>query len=191
VFFNIEQENDTMSRKTIDRRAMLAIGATLPALATSQALAVSSSWGAAPDAELIELGRRWDVLEVQCARAEELSEPNEQAWVAALDAIDQKATVDGVRQHVPDAVFLEAAKQADALHPLPSPTVTEVFDAMGPIERRILALPATSLAGLAVKARLAKFGCPNLWAKSADDADWNEVLVRNLIEAAIAAGGAA
>jgi len=38
-----------MSRKTIDRRAILAIGAALPALATSQAFAVPSSWGAAPD----------------------------------------------------------------------------------------------------------------------------------------------
>jgi hypothetical protein len=38
-----------MSRKTIDRRAMLAIGAALPALATSQALAISSSCVAVAD----------------------------------------------------------------------------------------------------------------------------------------------
>lgn len=51
--------------------------------------------------------------------------------------------------------------------------------------RAILAIPATTLAGLAVKARLAKFGAPNIWKESDDDADWDHLLLRNLVDAVL------
>lgn len=139
----------------------------------------------ANDAELIELGRRWKMLKAQCDLAEELSEPNGEAFAAALDVIREQATADGTIGNVPNSVFIEASERVNAAHPLPSPTVEEVFAAKEPVERHIMALRATTTAGLAVKARVAKFYRPNLWKKSDDDADWGDRLLRSLVDAAI------
>ena len=56
---------------------------------------------------------------------------------------------------------------------------------LDPIARRILAVPATTLAGLSVKARLAKFSEPDLWKENDTDADWGDLCVRKLVDAAI------
>lgn len=51
--------------------------------------------------------------------------------------------------------------------------------------RAILAIPATTLAGLAVKARLAKFGASHIWDESDTDADWDHLVLRNLVDAVL------
>lgn len=51
--------------------------------------------------------------------------------------------------------------------------------------RAILAIPATTLAGLAVKARLAKFGASHIWDESDADADWDHLVLRNLVDAVL------
>lgn len=51
--------------------------------------------------------------------------------------------------------------------------------------RAIMAIPATTLAGLAVKARLAKFGASHIWKESYDDADWDHLVLRSLIDAVL------
>jgi hypothetical protein len=51
--------------------------------------------------------------------------------------------------------------------------------------RAILAIPATTLAGLAVKARLAKFGASHIWEASDDDAEWDHLVLRNLVDAVL------
>lgn len=47
----------------------------------------------------------------------------------------------------------------------------------------ILATPATTIDGLAVKARLAVFGAWHMWNRSDEDADWDHLVVRNFIDA--------
>lgn len=51
--------------------------------------------------------------------------------------------------------------------------------------RAILAIPATTLAGLAVKACLAKFGAEHIWNESDADADWDHLVLRNLVDAVL------
>jgi hypothetical protein len=51
--------------------------------------------------------------------------------------------------------------------------------------RAILAIPATTLTGLAVKARLARFGASHIWDKSDDDADWDHLVLRKLVDAVL------
>ncbi len=51
--------------------------------------------------------------------------------------------------------------------------------------RAIMATPATTLAGLAVKARLAKFGASEIWNESYDDADWDHLVLRSLVDAVL------
>ena len=61
-------------------------------------------------------------------------------------------------------------------------------DAMGEVDgvsRAIVAIPATTIAGLAVKARLAAFANEGCWDDSDEDADWEVLVVRKLVDAVI------
>jgi hypothetical protein len=51
--------------------------------------------------------------------------------------------------------------------------------------RWIMTLPATTLAGLAIKARVARFSCEHLWEEPEEDLDWDELMTRKLIDAVL------
>src|ERR1019366_9066045 len=53
------------------------------------------------------------------------------------------------------------------------------------VSRAIVAIPATTIAGLAVKARLAAFANEGCWDDSDEDADWEVLVVRKLVDAVI------
>jgi hypothetical protein len=59
------------------------------------------------------------------------------------------------------------------------------MDAMCPIERRVAAMPCTTLEGLAVKARACKFTCSHFWREKDDDADWDDLIARKFIDAVL------
>ncbi|WOH70675.1 hypothetical protein RX330_20475 [Bradyrhizobium sp. NDS-1] len=61
----------------------------------------------------------------------------------------------------------------------------DILTEAGPVCRAILAAPARTVAGLAVKARLAAFGAPTYWQKSDEDADWDILVMRQLVESVI------
>jgi hypothetical protein len=65
------------------------------------------------------------------------------------------------------------------------PSVDDITDMMDPYMRKIMALPARTPAGLAVKARVAEWVCSNYWDEPDDNCDW----ARKLIEAMLATGG--
>ena len=101
-----------------------------------------------PDAELIELGRWFDGLELRFTAAQE----------AELEAEDRDANC------------------------------TDIANTMCPISLRITALPANTIEGLAVKAKIAKFFCSHFWeTESEGDCDWDMLLARKLIESIEAA----
>jgi hypothetical protein len=87
---------------------------------------------------------------------------------------------DGVALHerIYDEVGLNAL-DAQGEHP------DDILNRSDAPSRAILAIPATTLAGLAVKARLAKFGASNIWDESDEDADWDHLVLRNLVEAVL------
>lgn len=74
----------------------------------------------------------------------------------------------------------EARQRVTVPHP------DAVVSANVAVDRAILALPATTLAGLAVKARQAAFYASSYWNDSDEDADWDMLLVRKLIDNVIA-----
>jgi hypothetical protein len=171
---------------------MLAGIAVSPALAASTlTLAGATAFrleASHPDAALIELGRVHADLRAKYETAVELSEPRDAAWGAALEELSRRF---GDR---PASNFREeltkAGEQLDRDFPAPSPSWEDVCDLMCPIERKIMALPARTFAGLAVKARVAKSACDTYWDEPDDNTDWDKLMARKLIEEVLSLGAA-
>ena len=68
---------------------------------------------------------------------------------------------------------------------MPVPSCDDITDAMNPVFNRIMALPATSIEGLAAKAELVRFFYPTAFS---DDWDDDSGTVRALVEAVELAG---
>lgn len=58
----------------------------------------------------------------------------------------------------------------------------DIANVMDPIARAIMEMPATTLGGLAVKAKVAAFNASGLWDDPAEDCDWDTYCLRKLIE---------
>jgi hypothetical protein len=156
----------------LSRRTALTAVAALPALAAPAAVNAAPF----PDAELLELGRLFDKLERQhkATLAEEMP---------LNDAVHAK------RQQIRGPLTNEEyTRLFESVGPWPTPDSDERYSAMDPVMQRIAALPATTCAGLAVKARVARFACgPRLYELSDEDANWNDLMVRKLIDGVLAA----
>ena len=61
----------------------------------------------------------------------------------------------------------------------------DILDMMDAPTHRIIALPATTLAGLAVKARVARFSWEHFWDEPEENLDWDELMARELIDAVL------
>jgi hypothetical protein len=85
--------------------------------------------------------------------------------------------------------LLEAQEPSEKLDeefgPQGRPDALDILDMVDVPMRRIMALPATTLAGLAVKARVARFSCKHYWDEPEEDLDWNELMARKLIDAVL------
>lgn len=135
-----------------------------------------------PDAELLALGREFDRyaerLNASDAEWKVLSEEHGRRMKEWRSEHLNASEID--YWNVYDSIMSDLEKRAS--HPHPDDIVTK--DA-GEMMRRILSLPATTVAGLAVKARLAKLSAPRLWDETDEDADWDDLCVRSLIDAAL------
>jgi hypothetical protein len=76
-------------------------------------------------------------------------------------------------------------KSLDVQVPLPVPCCEDITDAMDPVFSRIMALPATTIAGLAVKADILRHYYEKGFDESFDaDSSWDDLgAVRALVEA--------
>jgi hypothetical protein len=164
-----------------------AAAAAVPALATSSKAAGAVS---EPDSELIELGRQLDILQQAYASAIVRYQPfwdehqrRLRAWVAANP---NRPDGDTGKEYL--RLYAELGMEemdAEGAHP---DGITALID---PIAKKIMALPALTIAGLSVKARLAKCAEPSLWKASDADADWGDLCVRKFIDAVIHTAAAA
>lgn len=170
------QDTPTTATKSLTRRAALAGAACLPALAVP-VLAVPAIASDHPDAELIELGKHYDKLVQIYEDAQRRSTPNWNATESALAAM--------VKGPHTNEEIMSCLERVDRDFPIASPTCDDVTDAMNVPACRIIALPATTLAGLAVKARLAKFTSLEKWKASDEDAEWDDLIFRNAIDATL------
>ena len=134
-----------------------------------------------PDAELIALGRRHDLIAQQYVAAVARFTPKWDEHKQLLNDWTRDnpgcSSEEHLKAHnkIADEIGLRAMEQSGQ-HP------DDFMNESDPIARAILAIPAITVAGLSVKARLAAFGAKGLWDKNDDDADWADLVVRCLID---------
>lgn len=147
------------------------------------------------DAELLALGKQFDELYAQyqfvLERDRLRTERNEDLLVE-LREIGRNS---GVSDATPEIViggeelkghFDRIGKQLDdEFGPAIKPDSDDVLSLMDAPQRRIMALPAATPAGLAVKARVAWFGCEHYWDQPIDDLDWDQHMARALIDSVL------
>ena len=169
-------DSNTTSRRNFLGSAVLVSAALAPA-----AIAEKTK---GPDADLLELGRQFDELERRYAVSQAFYKPrwrrhtvevdrwrdahpncSQKQWLAAHDDLWAKLVACDGRE-TPDEIMVQA----------------------DPIQEAIISIPATTIAGLAVKARVAKFTASDYWKESDNDADWDRLIIRKLIDSVIGAG---
>jgi hypothetical protein len=122
---------------------------------------------ASVDVELLALGNQFDQLERQYHEVMERDRPRIERELQLLESQEPSEKLD------------------DEFGPQSRPDALDILDMMDAPIRRIMALPATTLAGLAVKARIARFSCEHFWDEPEEDLDWDELMTRKLIDAVL------
>jgi hypothetical protein len=126
-----------------------------------------TSAAAACDVELLALGKQFDQLERQYHEVMERDRPRIERELQLLEAQEPSEKLD------------------QEFGPQGRPDALDILDMVDVPMRRIMALPATTLAGLAVKARVARFSCEHFWDEPEEDLDWDELMARKLIDAVL------
>jgi len=122
---------------------------------------------ASADVELLALAKQFDQLERQYHEVIERDRPRIERELQLLETQEPSEKLD------------------EEFGPQSRPDALDILDMMDAPIRRIMALPATTLAGLAVKARVARFSCELFWDKPEEDLDWDELMARKLIDAVL------
>ncbi|WP_407154753.1 hypothetical protein [Bradyrhizobium sp. STM 3557] len=112
-----------------------------------------------PDEVLLALGRQFDALSAELATLQ----MRDEALSSAVASIE--------------------GHQGEALERVSLERVEAILASLDPIERAIMAIPATTIDGLGVKARHAAHVLSNYWTESPERLDWHARAVRLLIEA--------
>lgn len=179
----------------LSRRSALAISVAAAAAGGGVATAAPT---ANPDAELIGLGKELETLNT---RDDELRSRLAPLWEEHGDLMkafekDHGGLREFYREHGPKAGdTLLLARDAEIRRQLGAEYVAleeeheETVAAMDAPARRMFALPAHTIEGLAVKARAAANENQNLWEEPFDDLGWPEKFIRTLIESVLAMAG--
>ena len=122
---------------------------------------------AAPDVELLALGKQFDQFERQYHQVMERDRPRIERELQLLEAQERSEKLD------------------EEFGPQSRPDALDILDMMDAPTRRIMALPTTTLGGLAVKARVARFSCEHFWDEPEEGLDWDELMARKLIDAVL------
>jgi hypothetical protein len=163
--------SEHISRRSIlnAAAAIAATTAAIPAMAAGQ-----------EDAELLHLGAVFDDLLRQYREAEARWRPHQDLVETELAKLN-----DG-RLHS-DAEYSAVWARADALFAAAKPDPSEISDLMDKPQRDIMALQPKTLAGLAVKAKVAKFAPEHYWGtRKWKDRDWDQMAATQLIDAVLA-----
>jgi hypothetical protein len=152
----------------IDRRSKMARDDTpRPEVAVehSKSILTQGTTGGDPDAVLLALGRRFDSLSAELATLQQRDEALSSAAIR----------IDGFHGEEVERASLER--------------IEAILTSLDPIERAIMAMPATTIEGLGVKARHAAHVFSNYWTETPEQLDWDARAVRLLIEAACSVAG--
>lgn len=222
-----------MTNKT-SRRGLLAASAALAAGSAANVIAIASSRAggrpetASVDAELIELGRRFDRLaarqdlldeqlarvcqdpdlrQLECAADRAKAPPPSLrgglgvslverdtgphlVWVGDRWKVAPDPAIPLAAEARRNAVQAARARRAELGVDLLEERVDENLAVLDAVQRTIALAEAKSLAGVAVKARSVAFTCRHWFEESDDDADWDHLLARSVIQAVLALAGA-
>lgn len=135
-----------------------------------------------PDAELLALGAKaealWQSVETARAQLAPLDAEWQRRYFAWADANPGRTDeqVSEAFKRFGDEVGLAAFEQSGR-HP------DDYLDKLDAISREIWRLPATTIAGLAVKARIAKHSASDVWESPNDDTDFSRLAIRHTINA--------
>jgi hypothetical protein len=137
------------------------------------------------DLELLRLGRQLDLLVQRFETARQRFIP---VWEAHTLCGKWLQAHPGCAEDQVTAAYLEILgdlSEGMGEHP------DDVMNEVSGVSRAIVAIPATTIAGLAVKARLAAFANDGSdWNESDEDADWEVLCARKLVEAVIGVAAA-
>lgn len=162
---------------TTSRRSFLAAAAVAGAIVAPNVAAAAAPH---PDAELIRLGQQHDELvqklKVATIKLEPLWAEHRRRMDEWKAANPQGIGIDAYERLWDEVGLTEANKTYDA---------DAITDEMDPVSRKIMAIPAMTIAGLLVKARVAKYNAREFWDESYEDADWVHLQMRELCDAVI------
>lgn len=190
----------TVNRTRRSFLSTMAIAAPAVALGVVPALArpdpaptpgglVRASQAAGDDAELIELGGRFDeALVIHCDYQAREAAIEDAAPSPPCPAVDWHGNYDAARAEIDGWFKLDqAARERSGLEALAVEHGDFAATFLDPIVERIRTVVPTTLAGLAVKARIARFVASDWWIEdgepvSARDLDLNVEVARALID---------
>lgn len=186
-----------MDSKTLSRRAALAGALSLTPAAAVAAMPI----GADPDAELIAIGEQLAPLYERELELRAFLIPHRDNWhdliLAASHDIDRmqrdgdtrtREELSKLRYREVDLLWQEYKRQRPEFVAADEEQ-ERLFHPMDDLHRRMFALPARSLRGLAVKARAAAYEYSSLWAVPFKDLDWDSMFLRHAIEELLALAG--
>jgi hypothetical protein len=140
----------------------------------------SASKESGHDLELLKLGRQLDLLVQRYETARQRFIPVNDAQKRLMAKWCQAHP--GYNNDQLMAAYIEIEKDlSEGIGEHPDDAMNDVDG----VSRAIVAIPATTIAGLAVKARLAAFANEGSWDDSDEDADCEVLTVRKLVDAVI------
>jgi hypothetical protein len=173
-------------------------GAAL-ATTTAAGTAVAAPAGTDTDAELMAVGEQLLKLYERRAAVDAIAAPQiREYWERLQTAFDDAGDV---IKEARRKGGVEAANRLVRIHDAAirqqlgpdfdriSQEQNDLTDALDQPARRMFALPAHTISGLALKAVLAAYENTQLWQSALDDLEWNERFLRHLIEAVLATAG--
>jgi hypothetical protein len=182
---------DSLDTTTTSRRALLAGAPSIAAVALTagaavNCLAAARATSSAADAELLSVGAQFDAIyssftdllaEMKPLREEcdRRLEPFLGAMILGDRDVDIVAPSDEIEKELG---LDECHLRLDAIN-----------EAMDAAVRRIIELPASTLPGLAVKARMAATKCRHFWRAPEEELDYDNRAARALIESVLATAG--
>lgn len=165
---------DSINASLTRRAALIGVAVVATPVAGLPVLAADH-----PDAELLKAGAEFDRTAKLFADAQERSRPYWEAWEAALKRKREQIGL----QSVPDEWYEALDEELSREYPIAFPTCDDVANMMDVPMQAILALPAKTAEGLAVKAQVVRWHYSTLWQTPFDDLDLDDRGVRSLVEA--------
>jgi hypothetical protein len=136
--------------------------------AKSAPFGISAAFATDADAALIALEQQFNAISAELLTLQQLSSDAGRCRSA---------------EHPPEPVHIEAYAQKQNHDKVGTGRIEAILTRLDPIERAIMATPASTIAGLGVKARHAAYVLSQYWEEPIGKIEWEAPAVRLLIEA--------